>query len=110
MLKNVKLSYKNVKLHLATPEICQARNLSSNTRIVRIFLVYLLPFFWAYRLAEVKSVVFIGKVCNVELVLEICAVEVQATSCIRVLKCSRALVMSTSFLKIKFESKKFSST
>ena len=32
MLKNFKLSYKNVRLHWATPEICQARNLSSNPR------------------------------------------------------------------------------
>ena len=29
MLKNVKLSYENVKLHLAAPEIYQARNLCS---------------------------------------------------------------------------------
>ena len=35
MLKNVKLSYRNVILQLATPEICQARNLSSNSRIVK---------------------------------------------------------------------------
>ena len=33
MLKVVKLSYGNVRLHLATPEICQARNLSSNPGI-----------------------------------------------------------------------------
>ena len=30
MLKNDKLSDRNVRLHLATAEICQARNLSSN--------------------------------------------------------------------------------
>ena len=39
ILKNVKLSYKNVKLHLATPEICQARNLSSNNSVA--FLIAL---------------------------------------------------------------------
>ena len=32
MLKNVKVSNENVRLQLATPEICQARNLSSNSR------------------------------------------------------------------------------
>ena len=32
MLKNYKLSNGNVRLHLAAPEICQARNLSSNPR------------------------------------------------------------------------------
>ena len=31
MLKNVKLSYKNARLHLATPEICKARNLVEYT-------------------------------------------------------------------------------
>ena len=34
MLKNVKISYKNVKSQLATPETCQARNLSSNSRMI----------------------------------------------------------------------------
>ena len=33
MLKNVKLSNENVSSHMATPEICWARNLSSNLRI-----------------------------------------------------------------------------
>ena len=32
MLKNVKLSNENVRLQLATPEICYARNLTSNAR------------------------------------------------------------------------------
>ena len=30
MLKNVKLSYQNVRLALATPEMCQYRSLSIN--------------------------------------------------------------------------------
>ena len=37
MLKNVKLSYKNVKLQLATAEVGHASNLCSNPRI-RIIL------------------------------------------------------------------------
>ena len=36
MLKNVKLAYKNVKCHLATPVICRARNLCSNPCITCI--------------------------------------------------------------------------
>ena len=35
MLKNVKLSYTDVKLHLATPGLCQARNLCSNPPIIK---------------------------------------------------------------------------
>ena len=37
MLKNDKLSNGNGSLHLATPEICQARNLSSNPRDMLYF-------------------------------------------------------------------------
>ena len=33
MLKNVKLFYGNVRLHLATPEICQTINSLINTRV-----------------------------------------------------------------------------
>ena len=32
-LKSVKLFYGNIRFHLPTPEICQARNLCSNPRI-----------------------------------------------------------------------------
>ena len=35
MLKNVKLSYGNLRLHLATPEIFQARNLCSYPRTTK---------------------------------------------------------------------------
>ena len=35
MLKNDKLSNGNVRLRLVTPEICQARNSSSNPRNMR---------------------------------------------------------------------------
>ena len=40
MLKNYKLSNVYFRLHLSIPEILQARNLSSNSRIIQILLAY----------------------------------------------------------------------
>ena len=45
MPENDKLANGNVRFQLATPEICQARNLTSNLRIIRQFKIELKPIF-----------------------------------------------------------------